>query len=102
MAGRFRCEIRIRAHSVVWNEPRYSNPNSLRFEGRFSRHRWDKRRESTVSASLASPWSRSRRHDFVMQLARDLLAITSSNLWIRKRALGTDFALEKKVKKMRH
>src|SRR5438128_9930786 len=60
-----------------------------------------KRHESTVYASLASFSSRSHRHDFIAQFARDLFAISGSNFRDRKRALRADFAFEKKIKEMR-
>ena len=44
----------------------------------------------------------SHRHDFIAQLARDLLATARPNFWRRETAAGSDFAFEEKIEQMRH
>src|SRR6266704_4940326 len=92
---------RIETRSHFGQQARYWRPNSALCEAPFSHRRWDTRRESFVCASLASFSSRSHRHDFIAQFARDLFAISGSNFRDRKRALRADFAFEKKIKEMR-
>ena len=46
--------------------------------------------------------SSSHRHDFIAQLARDLLATARPNFCRRETAAGSDFAFEEKIEQMRY